>query len=155
MENHWTDKHRFVRRKEDDDGSLESKLARQYYLNLDKKFVVVDVRYYKEFKIGMRWRTKFEASIGKGEKICGNIVCSEDNMLSPHNLDFRYSEDNTTKQTTVKCNLCEECSFKVQYKQLTEMKQRSCRGNSRHSKHRERSRSRSKSPPRSTMQFNR
>ena len=40
--------------------SWEKKMAKKYYDKLFKEYAIVDLRFYKEGKCGMRWRTQQE-----------------------------------------------------------------------------------------------
>lgn len=59
---------RFLRSEEDDqDLSWEKRVAKKYYDKLFKEFALVDLKYYKESRIAMRWRNENEVFRGKGE----------------------------------------------------------------------------------------
>lgn len=40
----------------------------------------------------MRWRTKKEVIVGKGDSICCNKKCDSKKFLSTFELNFKYSE---------------------------------------------------------------
>ncbi|KXS18163.1 hypothetical protein M427DRAFT_132925 [Gonapodya prolifera JEL478] len=72
------EQHRFLRSEEDDfllPTSWESRLAKRYYDRLFREFALCDLRYYKQGKIALRWRTREEVEEGKGQFECGNLTC--------------------------------------------------------------------------------
>lgn len=58
----------FLRSEVDDqDPSWEKRVAKKYYDKLFKEFALVDLKYFKEGRIAMRWRNENEVFRGKGE----------------------------------------------------------------------------------------
>eukprot|EP00899_Mesostigma_viride_P009957 jgi/Mesvir1/18963/Mv18930-RA.1 len=113
--------HRFLRSDEDDAGtSWEQRLAKRYYDKLFKEYCLADMSRYKEFKIGMRWRTEKEVVAGKGQFICGNKACSNTAGLHSFEVNFAYKEAGEVKNALVKLRLCPECGYKLNYKKELE-----------------------------------
>lgn len=107
--------HRFIWSDKDDDSSWEVQLARRYYDKLFKEYCIIDLSRYKENKFGMRWRTEKEVVVGKGQFACANKRCEERRKLRTWEVNFSYVEDNEKKNALVKCRLCFECSYKLNY----------------------------------------
>lgn len=59
---------RFVRSDDEDDEqqSWEQRVAKKYYDKLFKEYAICELKYYKEGKIALRWRTEREVILGKG-----------------------------------------------------------------------------------------
>ncbi|KAG0335108.1 hypothetical protein BG004_000134, partial [Podila humilis] len=58
--------HRFLRSEEDDhDLSWEKRIAKKYYDKLFKEYALVELKYYRDARIAMRWRTPQEVTRGK------------------------------------------------------------------------------------------
>jgi len=59
--------YRFLR-SEDDDRELtwEQRIAKKYYDKLFKEYALAELKYYKEGRIAMRWRSEKEVFNGKG-----------------------------------------------------------------------------------------
>merc|ERR1712150_56544 len=76
---------------------------------------------------GMRWRTEKEVVTGRGQFACANKKCEERNKLRTWEVNFGYLENNEKKNALVKCRLCFECSYKLNYhhkkKEVTRRKQ--------------------------------
>lgn len=51
---------------EDDEQSWEQRVAKKYYDKLFKEYAICELKYYKEGKIALRWRTEKEVILGKG-----------------------------------------------------------------------------------------
>lgn len=115
---------------EDEKGedSWEVQLARKYYDKLFKEYCIIDLSRYKENKFGMRWRTEKEVVIGAGQFVCANKKCDSVKKLRTWEVNFGYVEHNEKKNALVKCRLCCECSYKLNYhhkkKEVTRKKKR-------------------------------
>ncbi|CAG8624807.1 16810_t:CDS:2, partial [Dentiscutata heterogama] len=58
--------HKFLRSEEDESElTWEQRLAKKYYDKLFKEYCIAELKYYKEGKIALRWRTEKEVIIGK------------------------------------------------------------------------------------------
>ncbi|KAI3739945.1 hypothetical protein L2E82_30359 [Cichorium intybus] len=113
--------YRFIRSEEDDmDTSWEQRLVKRYYNKLFKEYCIADMSHYKTGKIGLRWRTEKEVTSGKGQFVCGNKHCSEEEGLSSYEVNFAYFEAGENKQALVKLVTCERCAKKLLYKKLKE-----------------------------------
>jgi len=112
-------------------------LARTYYSRLFKEYCVADFSKYKEFKVGMRWRTEAEVKIGKGKLscdlacelsnflgqfICGGKGCEEKEGLNSYEVNFKYKEEGQVKNALVKLRVCPNCARKLNYKKYKEQK---------------------------------
>ncbi|KAF9414400.1 hypothetical protein BGZ94_000406 [Podila epigama] len=59
--------HRFLRSEQDDqDLSWEKRIAKKYYDRLFKEYALVELKFYREGRVAMRWRTENEVARGKG-----------------------------------------------------------------------------------------
>jgi protein FRA10AC1 len=106
--------YKFIVDEEDDfDSTWEKRLTKKYYDRLFKEYCLADLSKYKEKKIGMRWRIESEVIKGKGQFICGNIKCEEENEISTHEVNFEYLENGEEKQALVKLRLCKKCGKKL------------------------------------------
>jgi len=112
----------------DEEESWEVQLARRYYDKLFKEYCIIDLSRYKENKFGMRWRVEKEVVLGKGQFVCGNKKCDEVEKLRTWEVNFGYVEHGTKKNALVKCRLCFECSYKLNYhhkkKEVTKKKKK-------------------------------
>ena len=63
----------------------------------------------------MRWRTEKEVVTGRGQFACANKKCEERKKLRTWEVNFGYVENNEKKNALVKCRLCFECSYKLNY----------------------------------------
>ena len=63
----------------------------------------------------MRWRTEKEVVTGRGQFACANKKCEERKKLRTWEVNFGYVEKNEKKNALVKCRLCFECSYKLNY----------------------------------------
>ncbi|KVI00691.1 hypothetical protein Ccrd_021056 [Cynara cardunculus var. scolymus] len=110
--------YRFIRSEEDDmDSSWEQRLVKRYYDKLFKEYplevgfmfgyCIADMSHYKTGKIGLRWRTEKEVVSGKGQFVCGNKHCSEEEGLASYEVNFAYFEAGENKQALVKLVTCE------------------------------------------------
>ena len=63
----------------------------------------------------MRWRTENEVVSGKGQFICANKKCKEGSKLRTWEVNFGYNEFGVKKNALIKCRLCFECSYKLNY----------------------------------------
>lgn len=63
----WITLFRFLRSESDDqDLTWEKRIAKKYYDKLFKEYALVELKYYKEGRVAMRWRTQKEVVRGKG-----------------------------------------------------------------------------------------
>lgn len=74
------------------------------------------MKYYKEGRIALRWRTEKEVMAGKGQFICASTRCELSENLKSWEVNFGYLEDDEKKNELVKVRLCEDCSDKLNYK---------------------------------------
>ncbi|XP_076822771.1 protein FRA10AC1 homolog [Clavelina lepadiformis] len=108
--------HKFLWDDEQDaDLGWERKLAKKYWNKLYKEYTICDLSRYKENKIAFRWRVEKEVISGKGQFSCSNKPCSEKEGLRSWEVNFAYVEENEKKNALVKCRLCPECSYKLNY----------------------------------------
>jgi len=107
--------HRFIWKDNEVDDSWEVQLARRYYDKLFKEYCIIDLSRYKENQFGMRWRTEKEVVTGRGQFACSNKKCDERNKLRTWEVNFGYVENNEKKNALIKCRLCFECSYKLNY----------------------------------------
>ncbi|EFJ41245.1 alpha-1,2-mannosidase [Volvox carteri f. nagariensis] len=109
--------HRFIRSDADNESSSwEARLAKRYYDRLFKEYAIVDLTYYKQSKLGMRWRTQKEVVSGKGQFVCGAKGCDAGEGLCSYEVNFAYQEAGERKQALVKLRLCPACAFKLNYR---------------------------------------
>ncbi|KAF9934114.1 hypothetical protein FBU30_003395 [Linnemannia zychae] len=109
--------HRFLRSETDDqDLTWEKRIAKKYYDKLFKEYALVELKYFKEGRIAMRWRNQNEVIRGKGQFTCGNLKCDESKGLESWEVNFGYVEQGEKKNALVKVRLCERCSYKLNYK---------------------------------------
>ena len=120
--------------------SWEKRLVAKYYSKLFREYCLVSLSRYKEGKVGMRWRTKEEVVQGKGQFICGCLEClnrdvgvfpsssssssssSSATPLKTYEVNFKYSENQITKNALVKLRLCSSCAEKMNYKKSEDKK---------------------------------
>jgi len=100
---------------EEGDGSWEVQLARKYYDKLFKEYCIIDLSRYKDNQFGMRWRTEKEVVLGKGQFVCACKRCENVKKLRTWEVNFGYIEHGAKKNALVKCRLCFECSYKLNY----------------------------------------
>jgi protein FRA10AC1 len=111
------EEYRFIRTPEDDaEDTWEKKIAKKYYDKLFKEYCLGDFTRYKEGKIGLRWRTQKELFEGKGQFVCGNKECNEQEGLRSFEVNFGYVEQGIKKNALVKIRLCPACARKLYYK---------------------------------------
>ncbi|CAO0797058.1 unnamed protein product [Mucor circinelloides] len=109
--------HKFVRSDVDDeDLTWGQRVAKKYYDKLFKEYAICELKYYKEGKIALRWRTEKEVVVGKGQFICASTRCDETKNLQSWEVNFGYMEDGEKKNELVKVRLCPECSDKLNFK---------------------------------------
>ncbi|KAF9546707.1 hypothetical protein EC957_009467 [Mortierella hygrophila] len=109
--------HRFLRSESDDqDLTWEKRIAKKYYDKLFKEYALVELKYYKEGRVAMRWRNEKEVVRGKGQFICGNLRCNESQGLESWEVNFGYVEQGEKKNALVKIRLCEKCSYRLNYR---------------------------------------
>jgi len=77
----------------------------------------------------MRWRVEAEVVTGKGQFCCANKKCDKRDKLRTWEVNFGYVEHNLKKNALIKCRLCLECSYKLNYhhkkKEVTKKKKKS------------------------------
>jgi len=121
--------HRLLWTEADDEDSWEVQLAKRYHDKLFKEYVIIDLSRYKENKFGMRWRVEAEVVTGKGQFECANKKCDRRKKLRTWEVNFGYVEQNIKKNALIKCRLCLECSYKLNYhhkkKEVTKKKKKS------------------------------
>ncbi|CAG8466551.1 5500_t:CDS:2 [Ambispora leptoticha] len=110
--------HKFLRSEAEDEQELtwEQRVAKKYYDKLFKEYCIVELKYYKEGKIALRWRIEKEVMSGKGQFECASTRCSESNGLKSWEVNFAYMEDGEKKNALVKIRLCPKCSEKLNYR---------------------------------------
>ncbi|KAG0261799.1 hypothetical protein BGZ95_004154 [Linnemannia exigua] len=109
--------HRFLRSEADDeDLTWEKRIAKKYYDKLFKEYALVELKYYKEGRIALRWRNQNEVVRGKGQFTCGSLRCDGAKGLESWEINFGYLEQGEKKNALVKVRLCEKCSYKLNYK---------------------------------------
>lgn len=109
-------------------------MSKKYYDKLFKEYCISDLTYYKENKIALRWRIEKEVVLGKGQFICGNKTCQEQEHLRTWEVNFAYIEKGEKKNALIKLSklnlkkklidflifkilgLCPPCSEKLNYK---------------------------------------
>merc|ERR1719447_2532406 len=132
--------HKLLWTEDDDEQSWEVQLARRYHDKLFKEYVIIDLSRYKENQFGMRWRVEAEVVAGKGQFVCANVK-----KLRTWEVNFGYVEHNIKKNALIKCRLCPDCSYKLNYhhkkKELTKKRKK----NKKKKKRKKRSRSSSSS----------
>jgi len=120
--------HRFLWDESEVVGSWEVQLAKRYYDKLYKEYCIIDLSRYKENKFGMRWRIEKEVVTGTGQFVCANKKCDERKHLRTWEVNFGYIEEGVKKNALVKCRLCFECSYKLNYhhkkKEVTKSKRK-------------------------------
>jgi protein FRA10AC1 len=115
--------YRFVRDESDnDETNWEKRVAKRYYDKLFKEYCLADFSFYKEGKVGLRWRVKSEVISGKGQFECGNKKCVSRDDLKSYEVNFGYREAGVDKQALVKLRLCSACGYKLNYKKIQKIK---------------------------------
>lgn len=108
---------RFVRSETDEEEvTWEQRVAKKYYDKLFKEYAICELKYYKEGRIALRWRTEKEVVVGKGQFICASTRCDSTSGLASWEVNFGYMEDGEKKNELVKVRLCAHCSDKLNYK---------------------------------------
>ncbi|KRY08141.1 Cathepsin B-like cysteine proteinase 3 [Trichinella patagoniensis] len=115
---------KFLWEDDDEPQTWEQNLAKRYYDKLFKEYCIGDLSKYKEGKIALRWRIEQEVIKGKGQFICGNKRCEEEENLTSWEVNFAYVEEQEKKNALVKLRLCPDCSEKLNYKKIFEKKKR-------------------------------
>merc|ERR1712126_784368 len=69
-----------------------------------------------------------EVVAGKGQFVCGNKKCDIRKKLRTWEVNFGYVEHSVKKNALIKCRLCFECSYKLNYhhkkKEVTKKKKK-------------------------------
>ena len=91
----------------------EEQLAKRYYDKLFKEYCIADLSKYESKKIALRWRIEKEVKSGKGQFICGNKACPDNELLSSWEVNFAYLEGGEKKNALVKIRLCPDCAIKL------------------------------------------
>ena len=104
--------HQFVRH--DSSSTWAERLAEKYYNKLYKEYCLANFSRYKTGQLGLRWRTKNECIMGKGQFICANLKCHKTTLKS-YEILFRYKEGGEVKREMVKIRLCKKCADKMNY----------------------------------------
>ncbi|ORY98581.1 folate-sensitive fragile site protein Fra10Ac1-domain-containing protein [Syncephalastrum racemosum] len=110
--------HRFLPPENGDDLDWEQRLAKKYHDQLFKEYAICELKYYKEGKIALRWRTESEVVSGKGQFACGSTRCDNTASLKSWEVNFAYVEDGVRKNELVKVRLCPDCSYRLNYKTM-------------------------------------
>lgn len=71
---------------EEDEGTWEQRVAKKYYDKLFKEYAICDLKYYKQGKIALRWRTESEVISGKGNYILSIFACYNPTHFDQVNL---------------------------------------------------------------------
>lgn len=111
--------HKFIRYADDDNDlaeNWEKRLAKKYYDKLFKEYCLAELKYYRQGRIALRWRTEGEVKTGKGQFTCGSINCTNDRQLKSWEVNFAYVEDGVKKNALVKLRLCPDCSLRLNYR---------------------------------------
>jgi protein FRA10AC1 len=93
---------KFIWNEEEVPATWEERLAKKYYDKLFREFVICDLSRYKENKIANRFRVEKEVVIGKGQFICGEKSCKEEEGLKTWEVNFAYIETGEKKNALVK-----------------------------------------------------
>uniref|UniRef100_A0A8D8ZQG0 Protein FRA10AC1 homolog n=1 Tax=Cacopsylla melanoneura TaxID=428564 RepID=A0A8D8ZQG0_9HEMI len=108
--------HKFLWDESSEPSTWEEELAKKYYDKLFKEYCICDLSRYKHNQVAMRWQTESELCKGKGQFICGEKRCEEENKLRTWEVNFGYVEQGEKKNALVKLRLCPEHSSKLNYK---------------------------------------
>ena len=89
----------------------------------------------------MRWRVEKEVVTGKGQFVCANKKCEERKKLRTWEVNFGYVEGGKKKNALIKCRLCFECSYKLNYhhkkKEVTRKKKKEKKKKHKKRRHRD------------------
>lgn len=58
-----------------ENSTWQERMVQHYHQHLYKEYVLADLKFVEEEKLGLRWRTKQEVASGKGSSSCGNKHC--------------------------------------------------------------------------------
>ncbi|KAL1461564.1 hypothetical protein WDU94_013449 [Cyamophila willieti] len=108
--------HKFLWDESSEPNTWEEELAKKYYDKLFKEYCICDLSRYKHNQVAMRWQTEPELCKGKGQFICGEKRCEEENNLRTWEVNFGYVEQGEKKNALVKLRLCPDHSSKLNYK---------------------------------------
>ncbi|KAH8152856.1 uncharacterized protein LAJ45_03082 [Morchella importuna] len=160
--------HQFIQENDNESEEMdeEKRLARSYYQKLYREFAVVELARWKEKQIAMRWRTKEEVLAGKGQFLCANLSCRNEESTLDEDPDedpdvvsndrkglrgfellFEYVEKLEKKSALVKVRVCDQCATKLRYIQEGDQKKSrksrdKSRGEAKRTGHRSRSKDR-------------
>eukprot|EP00823_Brevimastigomonas_motovehiculus_P004071 TRINITY_DN2610_c0_g1_i1.p1 TRINITY_DN2610_c0_g1~~TRINITY_DN2610_c0_g1_i1.p1 ORF type:complete len:500 (-),score=151.15 TRINITY_DN2610_c0_g1_i1:1492-2991(-) len=116
--------HCFIRSEDEDKNpSWEKRVAINYYQKLFKEYCLADMTFYKQGKMGLRWRTQEEVLKGKGQFVCGNKKCTVTENLKSYEVNFGYMEQGKVKQALVKLRVCRNCAYKLNYQKIKRLEQ--------------------------------
>lgn len=88
--------------------SWQGRMVAKYHEHLFKEFALADLSVAG--RIGLRWRTREEVIIGRGERTCGNKRCTSNiDDLVTLEVPFSYEEHGERKKELVKLRLCVKC----------------------------------------------
>ncbi|XP_039969633.1 protein FRA10AC1 homolog [Bactrocera neohumeralis] len=99
----------------DGNNSWEVCMARRYYNKLFKEYCIADLTLHKENKVALRWRTRDEVVLGKGQFQCGSRKCEQRENLSSWEVNFAYHEQGENKNALVKLRLCANHSKQLNF----------------------------------------
>jgi len=120
--------HRFLWKDSEVEESWEVQLAKRYHDKLFKEYCIIDLSRYRDNQFGLRWRTEPEVVTGQGQFVCANKKCQNREKLRTWEVNFGYEEQKVKKNALVKCRLCFECSYKLNYhhkrKEVTKRKKK-------------------------------
>jgi len=89
----------------------QERMVVKYHEHLFKEFALADLSV--PGRIGLRWRTREEVLIGRGERTCGNKRCKNNcydmDDLVTFEVPFSYEEHGERKKELVKLRLCVNC----------------------------------------------
>ncbi|KAG7356110.1 folate-sensitive fragile site-like protein [Nitzschia inconspicua] len=91
----------------------DHRMVQSYHDNLYKEYALADLS-RGPGQIGLRWRTRQEVVDGRGERTCGNKLCTKqqernNGPLITLEVPFAYQEHGVKKKELVKLRLCPAC----------------------------------------------
>lgn len=93
---------KFIWNEDEMPATWEEKLAKKYYDKLFREYCICDLSRFKENKIANRFRIEKEIVNGKGQFICGETSCKEEDGLRTWEVNFAYVEGGERKNALVK-----------------------------------------------------